>query len=97
MIWSGIKHNNKCAKTEKLLGCTFNEYKKYIESKFLPGMSWDNYNLYGWHIDHIKPLSSFNMSNETEQYAAFNYINTQPLWAIDNLHKSNKYLSLIHI
>jgi hypothetical protein len=54
-------------------------------------MTWDNYGIYGWHIDHIRPLSSFDLSQEEEIKLAFNFLNTQPLWAKDNLKKSNKW------
>jgi len=64
--------------------------KKSLDiSLFLENMSWDNYG--NWHIDHIIPISSFNLENVEEQKICFNYKNTQPLWAIDNLKKSNKH------
>ena len=81
-------------RTEQLLGCTVNKYKEYLESKFYPNstsgkpMTWDNYGLHGWHIDHIKPCASFDLTNEKEQLECFNYKNTQPMWAEENLSKS---------
>lgn len=77
----------------KLLGCSANYYRDYLESKFQDGMTWDNHTVNGWHIDHIKPLSSYDLSIEAEQYKAFHYLNTQPLWAEDNLKKGNKILT----
>ena len=53
-------------------------------------MSWDNYGLHGWHIDHIIPISS--AKTEEELYKLFYYTNLQPLWAIDNIKKGNKIL-----
>lgn len=53
-------------------------------------MSWDNYGMYGWHIDHIKPCSSFDLSNPAEQKICFHYTNLQPLWAKENLSKGKK-------
>ena len=53
-------------------------------------MSWDNYGLYGWHIDHIVPLS--NAKTEDDFYKLCHYTNLQPLWSLDNLKKSNKIL-----
>jgi hypothetical protein len=47
--------------------------------------------LFGWHIDHIKPCSTFNLSIKEEQLKCFNYENLQPLWWFENLEKSNKY------
>jgi hypothetical protein len=64
--------------------------KKYIESKFKEGMSWDNYGVYGWHLDHIIPLSS--AKNEEELKSLCHYTNLQPLWAFDNLSKFNKII-----
>ena len=54
-------------------------------------MKWDNHGLYGWHIDHIQPCNSFDLSNEEEQKKCFHYSNMQPLWAFDNLSKGAKY------
>jgi hypothetical protein len=72
-----------------LLGCDIEFYLKYLEAKFVKGMSWDNYGEQ-WHIDHIKPCASFDLSNEEEQRKCFNYTNTQPLWKSDNLGKGSK-------
>ena len=66
------------------LGCSIEEFKKYLESKFQPGMSWDNYG--EWHIDHIVPVASGK-----DIYKLFHYSNLQPLWARDNLRKGKKY------
>ena len=72
-----------------LTGCTsWNELKIYLESKFLDGMNWKN--MGEWHIDHIKPCSSFDLTDPKQQKECFHYTNLQPLWAIDNLSKSDK-------
>ena len=63
----------------------------YIEKQFLDGMTWNNYGLKTWHIDHIKPISKYNLTDPEDIKNAFNYKNLQPLWASDNLSKSNKY------
>ena len=80
----------KADTTIKLVGCSAEELKKHLESLWTEGMSWENYGLHGWHIDHIIPLSSFDLSKEEDQRKALHYSNLQPLWAKDNLTKSNK-------
>lgn len=85
------KGKRNIGKTIKMIGCTLNELKIYLESKFQPGMTWDNWGVNGWHIDHIKPLSSFDLTDETQFKEANHYTNLQPLWAKDNLRKYNKY------
>jgi hypothetical protein len=73
------------------LGCTIDELKIYLESKFQSGMNWDNYGLYGWHIDHIKPLASFDLTDRNQLLEACHYTNLQPLWANDNLAKGSTH------
>jgi hypothetical protein len=87
-----IKKNNilKKNKTFKVVGLNPIELSHYLETQFTEGMSWNNYGKYGWHIDHIIPLSS--AKNENELYKLCHYTNLQPLWAEDNLKKSNKLL-----
>lgn len=69
----------------KHLGCSLEELKSYLQSKFKEGMSWDNYG--SWHIDHIKPCVSFDLSTREGQAACFHFTNLQPLWAIENVLK----------
>lgn len=80
----------KKANTFWLLGCTIEELKQHLENQFKGNMSWDNYGFYGWHIDHIIPCASFDLSKASEQKKCFHYTNLQPLWAEENLRKSNK-------
>ena len=72
----------------KAFGVSFEEFKTYIENQFVEGMNWNNYGK--WHLDHIMPLSFFNLSNLEEYKKANHYSNFQPLWAKENLKKSNK-------
>jgi hypothetical protein len=84
---SGI---NKTASTEELLGCSFDVFIEHLESQFKDGMSWDNRGRTGWHIDHIQPCASFDLSNPDQQRQCFHYTNMQPLWAADNFSKGSR-------
>jgi hypothetical protein len=84
----------KKSKTLELLGCEIKDFRAHIESLFTPGMGWSNFGL--WHLDHIKPCSSFNLHDEAQQRACFHFSNLQPLWAADNLRKSNKIVCREH-
>ena len=81
------------------VGCTPADLRQHLESLWLPGMSWENYGPTGWHIDHQKPISSFNFfnsdgsMNDAQIRAAMHYTNLQPLWAADNVAKSNKLIA----
>lgn len=85
-----LKGNAKKGKTLELLGCSIQQLRKHLEKQFKVDMTWSNYGL--WHIDHIRPCASFNLQDPTEQARCFNYTNLQPLWAKDNLEKSDKIL-----
>ncbi len=78
----------KTKTTKELIGCSPQELRAHLEKQFQPGMSWDNYG--EWHIDHIRPVSSFNLLDVEEQKLCFGYQNLQPLWAKDNLKKGAK-------
>lgn len=80
----------KTSRTFDILGCDAEYFKTYIESKFKDGMSWDNYGQYGWHFDHIIPLSS--AKDEEDIIRLNHHTNFQPLWWMENLEKSNKIL-----
>lgn len=86
-IVSGV---NKSSSTLNMLGCSIEKLRKHLESQFTEGMSWDNYGLYGWHVDHIMPCASFDMTDPEQQKECFHYTNLQPLWAEDNLRKSDR-------
>ena len=83
-----LKNNHKSGSAVKDLGCSIEDFKCYLESKFDAPMSWDNYGQ--WHIDHVQPLASFDLTDREQLKKACHYSNLQPLWAKDNLQKSNK-------
>ncbi len=80
---------NKDGRTFELIGCTGAELAAHIERQFRRGMSWDNYGS-KWHVDHITPLSYFDMSNPDDQRRAWNWQNLRPLWALQNITEGNK-------
>jgi hypothetical protein len=85
-VYSTIQ--DKKMNTSNILGCDWNTFKSYIESKFKDGMSWENHGRYGWHYDHIIPVAS--AKNEKELIVLNHYTNFQPLWSQDNLRKGCK-------
>lgn len=88
-FYMAIHRRSKTGSAVKDLGCSIEEFRTHIESKFKNGMSWSNYGK--WHIDHIIPLSSFNLTERSELLKACHYTNLQPLWAEDNLRKGHKH------
>lgn len=78
----------KARRTTDLLGCSLAYFIHHLESRFLPGMTWDNRHL--WHIDHDRPLASFDLTDQRQQKRAFHFSNLQPLWAEDNLAKGSR-------
>ena len=86
-VLNSIKGRRKCAKTLVLIGLpSWGDLVKHLESTWQEGMSWDNYGYEGWHIDHIKPCCSFDMSDPEQQRQCWHYSNLQALWAHENVH-----------
>jgi len=81
--------SKKSKRTLELVGCSIRDIRQHLENQFKDGMSWENQG--EWHIDHIKPCSLFDLTDPEQQKECFNYKNLQPLWAIDNIKKSNKW------
>lgn len=77
----------KNCSTMDLVGCSVDFLRSYLESKFVTGMTWEKYGKYGWHVDHVVPLSSFDLADMEQRRVAFHFTNLQPLWASDNLRK----------
>lgn len=81
---------NKPEASSRSLGCTAKQLLAHLEGLLEPGMSWDNYGFYGWHIDHIIPLSAFDLTDLYQYRKACHYTNLQPMWAKQNLQKGSK-------
>ena len=64
---------------------------EHLEQQFQPGMTWENHGPRGWHIDHIRPCASFDLTDPEQQRACFHYTNLQPLWAEENLSKGDRW------
>lgn len=82
-----IKRGHKGGSAVRDLGCTLEEFKSYIESKWQFGMTWENWSQRGWHLDHIIPLCAFDLTDREQYLKAVHYTNIQPLWSRDNIAK----------
>ena len=89
-LYKAVKKNYKAGSAVADLGCSIQEFKKYISDKFKDKMSWDNYG--EWHLDHIKPLASFNLAVHEQFMEACHYTNYQPLWWFEIYQKQIKSL-----
>jgi len=76
----------------EVMGCTSLELKVHLESQFTEGMSWDNYGVNGWHIDHVIPCASFDLTDPIQQKTCFHFSNLRPMWARENIKKGKKIL-----
>jgi hypothetical protein len=85
-----IKPESKYKSALELLGCSIEFFRQYIADRFVAGMSWENHGRYTWHIDHIIPCASFDLTKEEEQKKCFHYTNLQPLFAFENISKGAK-------
>ena len=85
-LYKTIKRQSKSLSTMFLIGCEIDYLMYHLQCQFKKGMTWDNYG--DWHIDHIKPCASFDLSKPSEQRKCFHYSNLQPLWAEENLKKN---------
>ena len=83
------KNVRKSSKTVDLIGCTWSFLKSHIEKQFVDGMLWSNRNQ--WHIDHIRPCASFDLTDRQQQLACFHYSNLRPLWSQENMKKHAKW------
>lgn len=85
-----LKGTVKQSSVLKLIGCSLEELKKHLESQFIEGMTWGNWGLKGWHVDHIKPLNLFDPNDPEQMKKAWHYSNLRPLWAKENHSRPKK-------
>lgn len=87
-MWAALKGRSDGALFSRL-GYTAEELAAHLEARFRPGMTWANYGR--WHVDHIRPCASFDLTDPTEFKRCWSLDNLQPLWAADNIAKGAKY------
>ena len=88
-IWYALDGRAASRRTLQLLGCSIAELRAHLEQQFESGMTWENYG--EWHVDHIRPCASFDLTDPKQQEKCFHYSNLQPLWAFDNLSKGDSW------
>lgn len=89
-IWSAMKGQRvNGGGSFSMVGCPVGFLRSYIEAKFEKGMTWDNYG--EWHVDHIRPCASFDLSDKEQVIQCFNWRNLQPMWASENSSKGSNY------
>lgn len=93
-VHNGIDKKKFNLSTQEIIGCDFEFFKYYMECKFEDGMTWETHCQFGWHADHIIPVSSFDLTKIEEIKKCFHYSNYQPLWWWDNLSKGSKIITL---
>tara|TARA_B110000008_G_scaffold271290_1_gene302553 strand:- start:481 stop:1011 length:531 start_codon:yes stop_codon:yes gene_type:complete len=83
-----LKGNPKSASTMTLLGCSIPHLKDHLEKQFQPGMTWENHGPV-WHVDHMMPCNSFDLTDPEQQRQCFHYTNLQPMWGTENINKGD--------
>ena len=81
----------KSARTAELIDAEIADFKAYLSANWEEGMSWDNYGREGWHVDHIRPCASFDLTDKKQQLVCFNWRNLRPMWGAENISKSDNY------
>ena len=84
-LWYALEGRAASQQTLQLLGCSIADLKQHLQQQFSEGMSWENYG--DWHVDHIRPCASFDLTDPAQQAICLHFSNLQPLWAFDNLSK----------
>jgi hypothetical protein len=88
-FYKAVTRNQRIGTTMQLVGCSVDFLRSHLQGQFDLGMSWDNFG--EWHIDHIRPCASFDLSDPDQQRQCFHYSNLQPLWEADNIRKGAKW------
>lgn len=93
LLWRALKtqNANKYHSLKEDVGCSLIELKEWITCNFDDGMTWNNKGRFGWHIDHVIPLSAFDLKNPLHQKICSHYTNLHPMWGIPNIQKGCKY------
>ena len=86
-LTTAVRNKQKIGSAVRDLGCSMDQFRLYIGNQFELGMTWDNYGK--WHLDHVQPLASFDLTDRQQFLDAANWLNYQPLWAKDNLAKGS--------
>lgn len=89
-LYRALNGKIKLSSAVSNLGCSVKELKKHLETQFQLGMTWENWTIDGWHVDHIKPLSAFDLTDPKQVKEACHYTNLQPMWASENLSKGGE-------
>lgn len=89
-LYDALHGRTKAGSAVTLLGCPVAQVKAHLEDQWTVGMSWETYGKKGWHIDHIVPLTAFDLTDPEQLAKACHYTNLQPLWWDDNLRKGDK-------
>ncbi|MCR8914236.1 hypothetical protein FDP08_12835 [Marinobacter panjinensis] len=84
-LYKAVSRDSKSESAVSLIGCSISELKEHLSSQFDADMSWENYG--EWHIDHVRPCVSFDLSDPEQQKDCFNYRNLQPMWGDENRSK----------
>lgn len=87
-LWRVLKRGSKSARTIELLGCDVLWLVAWLETHFLPDMTWENWGVL-WHVDHIRPCAAFDLEDPAQQKLCFHWTNLQPLYAWENMQKQD--------
>ncbi|MDE2097455.1 MAG: hypothetical protein KGL39_09440 [Patescibacteria group bacterium] len=90
-IGAALSGRTKGAHTEKLTGCSYDYLLKWLEYQFTDGMTFENYGV-AWEIDHVKPCTSFDLTDVKQQFECFNWKNLRPLDPSTNRSKNNQVI-----